>query len=396
MEEAAKSDPLKWTIAPNKVRLLLPPSELCILSDQTDDLPANHPYTKFTVAVLNEDLEVDYRVTRTGAQSEAADFAKHCRKRAKRYVEQGYHLRTVMHDLAACMEEGAAELIHANNEETAFESQIRLSISAELENHTCAEEGRETTAAKEIRQWLHGGTIRDVHVLHDRPASQIHVLKNFISEEECQAIQDAARPKLQRGTVADGKGGHTLSDHRKAWQAGIRVPWEKEADGDLIARVLRRLYDYTNHAVEYNLTVEGQEDLMSIQYFGMGKDSNLPPDQYRPHCDGECDGLPHKTGGRVATMVMYCDVPEIGGATNFQNSGVFVRPELGAAAFFSYMDPVAKRQENGFTSHSGCPVIEGTKRIAVQWMRIGVDNKNPWDSFNTLTIKKSQANSDDC
>ena len=348
--------------------------------------------------MLNEELEVHYRVTQTaGAQPEAtADIVKHCRKRAKRYVEQGYRLRTVMDDLAACMEEGVADLIHAKNEAIDFETEIRLSISAELENHTCAEEGRETTAAKEIRQWLHQGTIRDVHVLHDRPAAQIHVLKNFISEEECQAIQDAAKPKLHRGTVADGKGGHKLSDHRKAWQAGIRVPWEKEADGDLIAQVVRRLYDYTNDAVEYNLTVEGQEDLMSIQYFGSGKDSDLPPDQYRPHCDGDCDGLPHKTGGRVATMVMYCDVPAIGGATNFQNSGVFVQPELGAAAFFSYMDPVAKRHENGFTSHSGCPVIEGTKRIAVQWMRIGVDNQNPWDSFDTLTIKKSSANSDDC
>jgi hypothetical protein len=28
----------------------------------------------------------------------------------------------------------------------------------------------------------------------------------------------------------------------------------------------------------------------------------------RPHCDGACDGMPHKEGGRIATMVMYCDV----------------------------------------------------------------------------------------
>jgi hypothetical protein len=231
-------------------------------------------------------------------------------------------------------------------------------------------------------------------VLHDRPASQIHVLKNFISEEECQAIEAAAKPKLHRGTVANGSGGSRLSDHRKAWQAGLRPPWEKEAEGNPIARVVRRIYDYTNDAVGYNLTVDGQEDLMSIQYFGLGKDSDESPDQYRPHCDGECDGLPHKTGGRIATMVMYCTVPELGGATNFQNSGVFVKPEVGAAAFFSYMDPATKLQETGFTSHSGCPVIEGTKRIAVQWMRYGVDNENPWDSFNTLTIKKDDE--EDC
>jgi len=133
---------------------------------------------------------------------------------------------------------------------------------------------------------------------------------------------------------------------------------------------------------------------MSIQYFGNGKDSTESPDQYRPHCDGDCDGLFHKMGGRVATMVMYCDVPEIGGGTNFQNSNVFVKPKVGSAAFFSYMDGETMRKDIGFTSHSGCPVIEGTKRIAVHWMRLGLDAKSPWDSFNTLTVKKEEEEED--
>lgn len=45
--------------------------------------------------------------------------------------------------------------------------------------------------------------------------------------------------------------------------------------------------------------------------------------------------------------------------------------------------------DKGFTEHSGCPVFEGTKRIAAQWVRLGVDSGNPWDSFNTLGIKRS-------
>ena len=202
-----------------------------------------------------------------------------------------------------------------------------------------------------------------------------------------------AQPKLHRGTVADGAGGHRLSEHRKAFQAGLTVPWDKEVAGDPVARVVRRLYDYTNHATGFNLSVVGQEDLMSIQYFGNGE-NDPTPDQYRPHCDGDCDGKIHKTGGRVATMVMYCTVPEKGGYTNFGQAGVIAKPQVGAAAFFSYMDNATKIKDSGFTTHSGCPVIEGTKRIAVQWMRIGVDAENPWDSFNTLTIKKEDA--EDC
>jgi 2OG-Fe(II) oxygenase superfamily len=175
-----------------------------------------------------------------------------------------------------------------------------------------------------------------------------------------------------------------------AWQAGLKVAWDKEASGDLIAAVSRRLFDYANHVTGYNMRVDGQEDLMSIQYFGNGTDDPRP-DRYSQHCDGDCDGMSHKTGGRVATMVMYCDVPELGGGTNFQNSNVFVKPTAGAAAFFSYMDPRTQRHEEGFTSHSGCPVFKGTKRIAVQWMRVGVDLENPWDSFDTNTVKKQPA-----
>lgn len=42
--------------------------------------------------------------------------------------------------------------------------------------------------------------------------------------------------------------------------------------------------------------------------------------------------------------------------------------------------------DNGFTEHSGCPVIEGEKKIVTQWVRYGVSEEYPWDSFNTLGI----------
>jgi hypothetical protein len=76
-------------------------------------------------------------------------------------------------------------------------------------------------------------------------------------------------------------------------------------------------------------------------------------------------------------------VPETGGHTNFRNAGVHVRPESGNAIFFSYIDPQKLIMDTGFTEHSGCPVYEGEKKIVTQWIRLGVDHENPWDSFNT-------------
>jgi hypothetical protein len=256
-----------------------------------------------------------------------------CKAAALKDLQDGYDAKEVMEELVECLEDTATVLIQQKNEHIAFENRVRLELSAQMENNTCADPTRESSTPIEIRSCTHEDTpgnmvTRQVGVLHSRAASQIHALENFISKEECDAITEAAAKKLHRGTVADGAGGSRLSDHRKAWQAALDIPWHKEKEGDIIARVVRRIYDYTNDAVHYNLTIEGQEDLMSIQYFGKGKDSTESPDQYRPHCDGECDGLLHKKGGRVATMVMYCDAPVLGGGTNFQNANVFVKPKV--------------------------------------------------------------------
>ena len=346
--------------------------------------------------VVSEGLE--YRVEEISSSTtndpSYSDFTSLCRSAAEKALALKKSPAKVMAGLVKCLEDKTTDVLMKWNEELAIQTDLRLKISSLAENYTCADPTMETTPPVKERHWIHDGVTRNVGILHDRPSSQIHILHDFISREECDAIEAAAKPSLHRGTVADGKGGSQLSDNRKAWQAAIHVNWDKEKDGDPIAAVSRRLFDYANYAVGYNMTVVGQEDLMSIQYFGQGADDPTP-DRYTPHCDGECDGRDHKTGARVATMVMYCDVPELGGGTNFQNSNVFVRPKAGAAAFFSYLDPKTLKHESGFTSHSGCPVLEGTKRIAVQWMRLGVDKENPWDSFDTNTVKKSLSKADD-
>jgi hypothetical protein len=233
-----------------------------------------------------------------------------------------------------------------------------------------------------------------VHAKQERAASRIHLIDNFIDEEECQAMAEAAQTTLHHATVADGKGGSRLSENRKAMQAGIKVPWKEEADGHPIARLSRRVYDYTNHVLGLDIEEFGQEDLMSIQYFGRGS-NDTEPDRYTPHCDGECTGQPHKSGTRMATVVMYCDVADRGGHTNFRNSGVHIKPSFGAGIFFSYIDPETLTMDNGFTEHSGCPVVEGSKKIVTQWVRYGVDEENPWNSFNTLGIKKTDMMGED-
>jgi len=59
---------------------------------------------------------------------------------------------------------------------------------------------------------------------------------------------------------------------------------------------------------------------------------------------------------------------------------VIVKGKPGQAAFFHYLSP-SGTVDMGWTKHSSCPVLEGTKWVAVQWIRHGVSKNDPWHHF---------------
>ena len=329
--------------------------------------------------MIHEGVEVEHTDSKTIAAKSATVLLDDCKSTAKaQLASDPQSASSILESLSACVQKGIADEIEKANEEIAFQAEVRKDMAALVENYTCADETMNTTEAKRTEYW----NGRKVEIMIDRPASRIHTIQNFLTEDECQAVEAAAKPILHDATVADGSGGSKLSDSRKAKQAGIKVHWDKEKDGDHIAKLSRRVYDYVNHVLPFNIKENGQEDLMSIQYFGRGPDDEKP-DRYMPHCDGDCNGLDFKPGNRMATIVMYCEIPKVGGATRFRNSNIHINPKKYAATFFSYIDPVSMKMDSGFTEHSGCPVVEGEKKIVTQWVRLGVDDANPWNSFNT-------------
>lgn len=341
---------------------------------------------------INENIEIKHQDNKSIARDSANELMKVCIEAVTQNIEDdSISSMDAVKKMKECVETGVANEMEKANDEIAFQGRIRKKMAEHFENYTCADYGLPTSEPIEETTWYDrkGDKRRDVKIMLNRPASKVHLVQDFISEEECAAMEEKAAPILHKATVADGKGGSELSPNRKAMQAGISIPWHLEGTGNLLTTLSRRVYDYTNHVLGMDIDEHGQEDLMSIQYEGRGEDDETP-DRYTPHCDGDCNGMPHRIGGRMATVVVYCDIPEKGGATNFRNSGLHVVPERGSATFFSYIDPDTMKMDNGFTEHSGCPVIEGEKKIVTQWVRYGVDKENPWDSFNTLGVKMSE------
>ena len=209
--------------------------------------------------------------------------------------------------LRQCVQDKLAQRIRDTRQDMAHHRTLFKKHGSHWEDFACEDYQLETSPPVRQTQWFYPveQDYYQVDILHEQDTSQIHVIHEFVDPEECQAALQVSQDDLYRAKVHDGQGGHKFSKHRKAWQANIKVHWELEEDGDYIARLSRRVYDYTNHVLGLNLQEEGQEDLMMIQYHGQGLDSDQPPDRYMPHCDGPCHGRPLKRASRMATMVMY-------------------------------------------------------------------------------------------
>ncbi|KAH8071105.1 procollagen-proline 4-dioxygenase [Aureococcus anophagefferens] len=101
-------------------------------------------------------------------------------------------------------------------------------------------------------------------------------------------------------------------------------------------------------------------------------------DAYEPHCDVSCDRADGAggSGGRAATVLLYCAAPALGGATVFPGRGLKVDPVPGSALFFAYDADAAS------TLHAGCAVRTGAKVVASAFLRSGVSAERPWGAVD--------------
>lgn len=212
------------------------------------------------------------------------------------------------------------------------------------------------------------------------PASNISLLTGFATPQECRHVMDAAQPRLRPATVNSEDNATAYSMSRRAHAATLDPDFGDPTN--LVTKLSRRAFDLANHVTGYNLDPRGQEPFSVIYYNGSKTKEGVIPDEYRPHCDGSCDGSPHLHGGRVATLLLYCAVADEGGATTFTNARTLAAPRPNDAVFFSYFDKDTAQMDTGITQHSGCPVLSGDKWVMTLWMRRGISDADPWSKYD--------------
>lgn len=279
---------------------------------------------------------------------------------------------------SACVANAVIDDVNRLTDSKARLQKYRDAMSSRLRNLTCADDTMNTTKPIDTKKYEVDGKLYDAQVLLDLPGAKIWYIENFITDEECDVLKKHGGPKLRRATVAAEDGTSIVSENRKANQASYNLH-QKNRESDPLWPLFNRVLAITNSHTGLRLKPDGQEDFTIIQY-------NVA-DQYTPHCDGTCDNTMHLPGGRVATAVLYCHVAERGGGTTFTKADVFVKPVKGMVTFFSYKDVKDGRMDEGYTEHSGCPVLEGEKWITTMWMRDGVSAAEPWTMFDPNGVR---------
>lgn len=193
----------------------------------------------------------------------------------------------------------------------------------------------------------------DVLVCMRQP--RIVVFRGLLSDAECDALIELARPRLSRSeTVVNRTGGSEVNAARTS-----QGMFFSRGEGALVDAVEARI------AALLNWPVDRGEGLQVLRY-GVGA-------EYRPHFDYFDPAQPGspailKRGGqRVGTVLMYLNTPESGGATTFPDAGIEVHAQRGSAVFFAYEQPSPLTR----TLHGGSPVLAGEKWVATKWLRAG-------------------------
>jgi len=194
---------------------------------------------------------------------------------------------------------------------------------------------------------------RTVSVLATMQMPRVVVFGGLLSDSECDALVELARPKLKRS--------HTVDN----WNGGDRLSESRTSEGAYFAlgehETLRRIE--TRIAELLNWPVERGEGIQVLRY-GIGTEYRPHHDYFDPTVAGAARLL--KRGGpRVATLLMYLNTPTKGGATTFPDAGLRVSAARGNALFFSYDRP----HPITLSLHGGAPVIAGEKWVATKWLR---------------------------
>ncbi|MBS0515339.1 MAG: 2OG-Fe(II) oxygenase [Proteobacteria bacterium] len=251
------------------------------------------------------------------------------------------------------------EMLIADMVRAGFDAQAARNVVSGLADGDAAEPPASRAYVHETPRLPAGNLIRtpdrDVRVVLRVEQPTIAFVDSLLDADECDELVRLSAHQLVRSTIVDrSHGGAGVTAGRTS--DGMYFPLNADP---FIARLDRRI------AALMNAPVENGEGLQILHYRTGG--------EYAPHYDyfapEDAGSRTHlaQGGQRVASLVIYLNDVDDGGATVFPLLGLRLGPKKGAAVYFEYCNSLG--QVDARTLHGGLPVLRGEKWIATKWMR---------------------------
>jgi len=342
---------------------------------------------------IRKGLLIEHEDHETIAKRSADTLLSTCESNAMKSISSSNtntDTQTVVAAMTSCLSNNLQSELGKAKEEIEFQKQTSHRMGTMIGDYSCLDTKLKTSERTEGDVWVpkkkkRGSKQYLVDILHKDDASEIQVIHDFISPQECSAFFE-----------------NTSSDSSKStWflnLADIAKTNDETEQNKLIQKVSKRVTDYTNHVfrnLESKVTQFGQEDIMLNHHVANANMDQEEMDHiYVPHCttnDDDEEDCTVKEGQRIATIMMHCEVANGGGnAVVYPKSGIAIVPTVGSAIYMSHVDTKTTKQMDSrqLTEYSICPVVSDSRQLITQWIRCGVNHDHPWTMFNTPTTNK--------
>lgn len=194
---------------------------------------------------------------------------------------------------------------------------------------------------------------REVQVLAQMRHPHVVVFGGLLSHAECDALVAMGQARITRSPTFNPDTGAD-EPHEARTSEGM---FFRRGENALCAVIEARIAALLDWPLDHG------EGLQLLRY-GVGAEYRPHHDYFDPARRGAHVAL-SRGGQRVASLVMYLNTPESGGATTFPDVQFEVAAVKGNAVFFSYDRP----HEMTRTLHGGAPVLAGEKWVATKWLR---------------------------
>lgn len=296
----------------------------------------NNEDQRFTI---NEDLRITYEDARSRAMDKAKKVSEECPM-----PESSAGGMPDLDSWAECLQKQINATLDVSREEIQFQASVRKSMGRKLANYACGDEKFPTTISSYNQTLNLGlGNARNpkMKYLFQSETSKVVLLENFVARSQCKWLKESAAKK----------------NSQLDWSA---------IDDVAIRTVVERIYKALEEVVDYKTESNflDQQKALSHTYPLFELHDSSATDNGGRTFVAEDD----RRHPLMGTFMLFCDVPEKGGAVHFPKAGTHLKPEGGEALLITYLDPnTGERDDDAFTSEFlECPVVEG-KRTTLKY-----------------------------